>query len=290
MTHSMTGYGKAVAELPNKKVTIEIRSLNSKQFDLYTRIPAVYRVKEIELRNSLSHLLERGKVDLTINVELFAKDVSSRIDYNVLNQYRNDIEQSAKAMGIPVPEDWLTVLLRLPDVMKQETEELDEDEWSVILEAINKAVDNLILFRKQEGKMLENVLNEKIKNIRSLLSDITPFEEERIEKIKSRILEELSHLEGIEYDKNRFEQEIIYYLEKLDINEEKTRLAHHLNYFEEILKENKSQGKKLGFITQEIGREINTLGSKSNQSDMQRIVVQMKDELEQIKEQVLNIL
>ncbi len=290
MTHSMTGYGKAVAELPNKKVTIEIRSLNSKQFDLYTRIPAVYRVKEIELRNSLSHLLERGKVDLTINVELFAKDVSSRIDYNVLNQYRNDIEQSAKAMGIPVPEDWFTVLLRLPDVMKQETEELDENEWSVILEAINKAVDNLILFRKQEGKMLENVLNEKIKNIRSLLSDITPFEEERIEKIKSRILEELSHLEGIEYDKNRFEQEIIYYLEKLDINEEKTRLAHHLNYFEEILKENKSQGKKLGFITQEIGREINTLGSKSNQSDMQRIVVQMKDELEQIKEQVLNIL
>lgn len=290
MTHSMTGYGKAVAELPNKKVTIEIRSLNSKQFDLYTRIPAVYRVKEIELRNSLSHLLERGKVDLTINVELFAKDVSSRIDYNVLNQYRNDIEQSAKAMGIPVPEDWFTVLLRLPDVMKQETEELDENEWSVIIEAINKAVDNLILFRKQEGKMLEDVLNEKIKNIRSLLSDITPFEEERIEKIKSRILEELSHLEGIEYDKNRFEQEIIYYLEKLDINEEKTRLAHHLNYFEEILKENKSQGKKLGFITQEIGREINTLGSKSNQSDMQRIVVQMKDELEQIKEQVLNIL
>lgn len=290
MTHSMTGYGKAVAELPNKKVTIEIRSLNSKQFDLYTRIPVVYRVKEIELRNSLSGLLERGKVDLTINVEQFVKDVTSRIDYNVINQYRNEIEQSANDMGISVPEDWFSVLLKLPDVMKQETEELDEEEWNTVKEAINKAVESLILFRKQEGKMLENVLSEKISNIRNLLSDIAPFEGERIEKIKNRILEELSHLEGIEYDKNRFEQEIIYYLEKLDINEEKTRLAHHLNFFEEILKENKSQGKKLGFITQEIGREINTLGSKSNQSGMQRIVVQMKDELEQIKEQVLNIL
>jgi uncharacterized protein (TIGR00255 family) len=225
-----------------------------------------------------------------MNVEQFVKDVSSRIDYNVLNQYRNEIEQSANDMGISVPEDWFSVLLKLPDVMKQETEELDEEEWNTVKEAINKAVESLILFRKQEGKMLENVLSEKISNIRNLLSDIAPFEGERIEKIKNRILEELSHLEGIEYDKNRFEQEIIYYLEKLDINEEKTRLAHHLNFFEEILKENKSQGKKLGFITQEIGREINTLGSKSNQSGMQRIVVQMKDELEQIKEQVLNIL
>jgi len=290
MTHSMTGYGKAVAELPNKKVTIEIKSLNSKQFDLYTRIPVIYRVKEIELRNSLSHLLERGKVDLTINVEQFAKDISSRIDYNVLNQYKTDIEQWANDMGISVPDDWFSVLLRLPDVMKQETEELDEEEWNIIKDTINKAVESLILFREQEGKMLENVLIEKISNIRSLLVDIATFEGERIERVKNRILEELNNLGGIEYDKNRFEQEIIYYLEKLDINEEKTRLSHHLNYFEEILKENKSQGKKLGFITQEIGREINTLGSKSNQSGMQRIVVQMKDELEQIKEQVLNIL
>ena len=290
MTHSMTGYGKAVAELPNKKVTIEIKSLNSKQFDLYTRIPVIYRVKEIELRNSLSHLLERGKVDLTINVEQFAKDISSRIDYNVLNQYKTDIEQWANDMGISVPDDWFSVLLRLPDVMKQETEELDEEEWVTIKATINKAVESLILFREQEGKMLENVLIEKISNIRSLLVDIATFEGERIERVKNRILEELNNLGGIEYDKNRFEQEIIYYLEKLDINEEKTRLSHHLNYFEEILKENKSQGKKLGFITQEIGREINTLGSKSNQSGMQRIVVQMKDELEQIKEQVLNIL
>ncbi len=290
MTHSMTGYGKAVAELPNKKVTIEIRSLNSKQFDLYTRIPMVYRVKEIELRNSLSGLLERGKVDLTINVEQYAKDVSSRIDYTILNQYRKDIEKSANEMGISPPDDWFSVLLRLPDVMKQETEELDEEEWNTINNAINRAVESLILFRKQEGMMLEKVLREKIGNIRNLLSEIAPFEGERIERVKNRILEELSNLEGIDYDKNRFEQEIIYYLEKLDINEEKTRLAHHLNYFEEVLKEEKSQGKKLGFITQEIGREINTLGSKSNMSGMQRLVVQMKDELEQIKEQVLNIL
>lgn len=290
MTHSMTGYGKAVAELPNKKVTIEIRSLNSKQFDLYTRVPVIYRVKEIELRNSISQLLERGKVDLTINVEQFAKDVSSRIDYNVINQYKKDIEQWANDMNVSVPDDWFSVLLRLPDVMKQETEELDDEEWNIIKATINKAVESLIVFREQEGKMLENVLIEKISNIRNLLSDIAPFEGERIEKVRSRILEELNNLGGIEYDKNRFEQEIIYYLEKLDINEEKTRLSHHLNYFEEILKENKSQGKKLGFITQEIGREINTLGSKSNQSGMQRIVVQMKDELEQIKEQVLNIL
>ena len=290
MTHSMTGYGKAVAELPNKKVTIEIRSLNSKQFDLYTRVPVMYRVKEIELRNSLSQLLERGKVDLTINVEQFAKDVSSRIDYNVLNQYKKDIEQWSNNMGVSAPDDWFSVLLRLPDVMKQEVEELDDEEWNIIKATINKAVESLIVFREQEGKMMENVLIEKISNIRSLLSDIAPFEGERIEKVKSRILEELSRMEGIDYDKNRFEQEIIYYLEKLDINEEKTRLAHHLNYFEEVLKENNSQGKKLGFITQEIGREINTLGSKSNLSGMQRIVVQMKDELEQIKEQVLNIL
>lgn len=290
MTHSMTGYGKAVAELPNKKITIEIKSLNSKQFDLYTRIPSVYRVKEIELRNSLSHILERGKIDLTMNVEVFSKDVSSRIDHNVLAQYRDEIEQFALNNNIPAPADWFSVLLRLPDVMKQDIEELDEEEWKVIEEAIENAANEVISFRKQEGAMLENVLSEKISNIRTLLSEVEQFEEERIEKVKSRIYEGLSHLEGFEIDKNRFEQEIIYYLEKLDINEEKTRLAHHLNYFDETLKADQSQGKKLGFIVQEIGREINTLGSKSNQSDMQRIVVQMKDELEQIKEQILNIL
>ncbi len=286
----MTGYGKAVAELPNKKITVEIKSLNSKQFDLYARIPSMYRVKEIDLRNSLSNSLGRGKVDLTINVEVFSKDVSSRIDHNVLNQYRQEIEQFADKNNIPPPADWFSVLLRLPETMKQDIEELNDDEWEAIKTAVKEAANEVILFRKQEGDMLEKVLREKVDNIRSLLLAIEPFEEERIEKVKAKLYEGLSQLEGIEYDKIRYEQEVIYYLEKLDVNEEKERLAHHLNYFEETLDEKHSQGKKLGFITQEIGREINTLGSKSNQFDMQRIVVQMKDELEQIKEQILNVL
>ena len=182
------------------------------------------------------------------------------------------------------------MLLRLPDVMKQDTEELDDEEWATIESAINEAVDEVNAFRRQEGEMLAKVLTDKILSIRSLLAEVEPFEAERMEKIKSRILEGLSNLESVDYDKNRFEQEMIYYIEKLDVNEEKTRLAHHLDYFIETLNDSHSQGKKLGFIAQEIGREINTLGSKSNQSGMQRIVVQMKDDLEQIKEQILNIL
>lgn len=290
MIHSMTGYGKAVADLPNKKVTIEIKSLNSKQFDLFTRLPLHYKLKEIEIRNSISRQLKRGKVDLNMNVEVISKDVTSRIDHNVVKQYREEFSKLADEMGIPVPQDWFPVLMRMPDVMKQDIEELDEEEWHKIEIAINEAVENVITFRQQEGEMLENILVDKISIIKNLLSSIDPFEEERIEKIKNRLYESLSQLEVVDYDNNRFEQEIIYYLEKLDVNEEKTRLAHHLNYFIETLNENESQGKKLGFIIQEIGREINTLGSKSNQSDLQHIVVRMKDELEQIKEQILNIL
>lgn len=290
MTHSMTGYGKAVAELPNKKITIEIKSLNSKQFDLFTRLPSVYREKEIALRNSLARRLVRGKVDLSINVEVIAKDVTSKIDHNVLNQYHREIKDLADELNIPTPQEWFSVLLRLPDVMKQEQEELSDEEWNVIEQAINRAVNDAIAFRAQEGEMLAQVLTEKIGNIQSLLKAVEPFEEERVEKIRVRIREELNNLEGIEYDKNRFEQEMIYYIEKFDLNEEKNRLAHHLDYFTATLKENEPQGKKLGFIAQEIGREINTLGSKSNHSEMQQIVVRMKDELEQMKEQILNIL
>lgn len=286
----MTGYGKAIAELPNKKITIEIKSLNSKQFDLFTRLPVIYREKEIALRNSLAHKLERGKVDLSLNVEVISKDVSSKIDHHVVDQYYREITGLAKELNIPHPDDWFSLLLRLPEVMKQEPEELNEGEWEIIEAAINRAVDEMIGFRKQEGEMLTKVLTEKIQLIRSLLAEVDPFEAERIEKIKNRIYDGLKNLEGIEYDTNRFEQEMIYYIEKLDVNEEKTRLAHHLDYFTETLADTRSQGKKLGFIAQEIGREINTLGSKSNQSGMQRIVVQMKDELEQIKEQILNIL
>lgn len=290
MTHSMTGYGKAVAELPNKKITVEIKSLNSKQFDLFTRLPSAYREKEIALRNSLSRRLVRGKVDLSLNVEVIAKDVSSKIDHNVLGQYHREIIGLSAELNIPEPQEWFTVLLRLPDVMKQEQEELSEEEWTLIEQAVDHAVDDTIAFRCQEGEMLAKVLTSKINNIQSLLKAIEPFEEERVEKVKNRIREGLNSLEGIEYDKNRFEQEMIYYIEKLDLNEEKNRLAHHLDYFISTLDENEPQGKKLGFISQEIGREINTLGSKSNQSEMQRIVVQMKDELEQMKEQILNIL
>ena len=286
----MTGYGRAVVELPNKKITIEIRSLNSKQFDLFTRLPLLYREKEIALRNSLSKQLERGKVDLSMNVEVVAKDVTSKIDHHVVKQYQQELTALAKEMSVPAREDWFSVLMRLPDTMKQEIEELDDTEWKQVEAAINQAVKELIDFRAREGEMLQNLLKEKIDRIHTLLGEIEPFEAERIEKVKSRLHEELKNLEGIEYDKNRFEQEVIYYLEKLDVNEEKTRLAHHLDYFLETIDDSRSQGKKLGFITQEIGREINTLGSKSNQSDMQRIVVQMKDELEQIKEQILNVL
>ncbi len=286
----MTGYGKAVAELPNKKVTIEIKTLNSKQFDLFTRLPLIYREKEIALRNTLAGRLERGKVDLSLNVEVISKDVSSKIDHQVAAQYHREISDMAAELNIAPPQEWFSLLLRLPEVMKQEADALDEGEWDTIEKAIIQAVDEVIAFRKQEGEMLTRVLTEKIQLIRTLLIEVEPFETERIETIKNRIYDGLHNLEGIEYDKNRFEQEMIYYIEKLDVNEEKTRLAHHLDYFTETLADSHSQGKKLGFIAQEIGREINTLGSKSNQSGMQRIVVQMKDELEQIKEQILNIL
>lgn len=286
----MTGYGKAVTELPNKKITVEIKSLNSKQFDLFTRLPLAYREKEIALRNNLSRRLVRGKVDLSLNVEIIAKDVTSKIDHSVLHQYHKEISGIADELKIPQPQEWFQVLLRLPDVMKQEQEELSDEEWSLIEKAVDSAINNTIAFRRQEGEMLAQVLTSKINNIRLLLKAVEPLEEERVEKIKNRIRDGLSSLEGIDYDKNRFEQEMIYYIEKLDLNEEKNRLSHHLDYFLATLKEEEAQGKKLGFIAQEIGREINTLGSKSNQSEMQKIVVQMKDELEQMKEQILNVL
>lgn len=290
MIHSMTGYGKSVVELPNRKITIEIKSLNSKQFDLFTRIPLIYRDKEIAIRGQLAKKLERGKVDLSFNLEHIAKDVSSKIDYSVVKQYYKELTSMAGDLNIIPPNDWLTTILRLPEVMKQEVEEIDEDEWLKIENAINSATEELINFRIQEGEMIKNILTEKIENIRTLLLSIDPFENERVEKIKSRIYDNLSQLENVEYDNNRFEQEMIFYMERLDVNEEKSRLTNHLDYFIKTMNEDKAQGKKLGFITQEIGREINTLGSKSNHFEMQKIVVQMKDELEQIKEQILNAL
>jgi uncharacterized protein (TIGR00255 family) len=286
----MTGYGKSIAELPNKKITIEIKSLNSKQFDLFTRIPQIYKEKEISIRNSLAKKLERGKIDFNLNVEIISNNLTAKIDHDIIKVYHSEIKKLAKELGISEPQDWFSNLLKLPDVIRQETEGLIEDEWLIIDEAISRAVDELTSFRRQEGLMLEKILNEKIENIHLLLVEIAPFEAERLEKIKDKIYEDLQRLENIDYDKNRFEQEMIYYIEKLDVNEEKNRLSNHLKFFIETMNDKHSQGKKLGFIAQEIGREINTLGSKSNHSEMQRIVVKMKDELEQIKEQILNVL
>lgn len=290
MIQSMTGFGKATLELPGKKITIEVKSLNSKQLDLSARIPSIYREQELNIRGLIGRRLERGKVDFAIYVENTGKESTSQINQSILETYYNQIKDSSVKLGIDVPSDWFQVLLRLPDVLKYEVQEADEEEWNKVQATINKALDQLIEFRKQEGAMLHELFSKKIANIAALQSDIEPYEAERIEKVKTRITEALEKIEKFDYDKNRFEQEMIFYIEKLDINEEKNRLDNHLKYFLETINTESGQGKKLGFIAQEIGREINTMGSKSNHAQMQQIVVQMKDELEQIKEQVLNVL
>ncbi len=291
MIQSMTGYGKAFCEINNKKIVVEIRSLNSKQVDLSTRISGIYREKEIEIRNVLINKLERGKIDFSLYIDTSGKESGSKINQAVVKSYYEQLQNLSKETGIPQTQDWLAVLMRLPDSMKTEMEELDENEWNEILKTINLAVDQLIQFRNQEGRTLESVFVEKIDKIGKLLLEIEPFENERVEKIKNRLESNLQSIsDKIEYDKNRLEQELIFYIEKLDVNEEKVRLRNHLDYFISTMKTEKSPGKKLGFIAQEIGREVNTLGSKSNHSEMQKIVVVMKDELEQIKEQVLNTL
>ncbi|MBQ8672994.1 MAG: YicC family protein [Bacteroides sp.] len=292
MIQSMTGYGKATVDLPDKKINIEIKSLNSKAMDLSTRIAPIYREKEIEIRNEIAKSLERGKVDFSLWVE--KKDASSLatpINQDLVAAYYASIKEIASATGIPEPEDWFSTLLRLPDVMtKVETQELDETEWEKAHEGVLEAIAQLVDFRKQEGKALEQKFREKIANITSLLERVEPYEKERVAKVKERICDALEKTLNVDYDKNRLEQELIYYIEKLDVNEEKQRLTNHLNYFISTLENGGGQGKKLGFIAQEMGREINTLGSKSNHAEMQKIVVMMKDELEQIKEQVLNVM
>ena len=290
MIQSMTGFGKATTELEKRKVTVEIKSLNSKQLDLSVRLPNLYKEHEMEIRNKLSRQLERGKVDFLIYIENIGSETATQINQNVLEGYYNQIKESSRKLGIDTPSDWFQILLRIPDVLKYESQEADENEWTAVMKVIEEAIKQLAAFRKQEGAMLENLFKEKISNISTLLTDIEPFEAERVDKIKTRINEALQKIEDFDYDKNRFEQEMIYYIEKLDINEEKSRLANHLSYFLETMKSGSGQGKKLGFIAQEIGREINTMGSKSNHAEMQQIVVKMKDELEQIKEQVLNVL
>ena len=292
MILSMTGYGKAVVTYKEKKINVEIKSLNSKNFDLSTRIAPLYREKEMEVRQTLANLLERGKVDFSLWIEKDAALDATPINAQLVKNYYQQIKNIATEIGIPEPNDWFSTLLHLPDVTtKTEIEILEEDEWNVTKQAINKAVECLIDFRKQEGAALERKFHEKINNIEALLKSIEPYEESRVPKIKEKIIEGLEQVAKVDYDRNRLEQELIYYIEKLDINEEKQRLANHLNYFRETMQEKgHGVGKKLGFIAQEMGREINTTGSKSNQAEMQNIVVKMKDELEQIKEQVLNVL
>lgn len=287
----MTGYGKSVVTFNEKKINVEIKSLNSKALDLSTRIAPLYREKEKEMRQMISKALVRGKVDFSIWIEKDASLDATPINSALVENYYHQIKDIAAKTGMPEPQDWFSILVRMPDVMsKTEAEVLTDEEWAVARGGVEQALQALVEFRKQEGAALYNKFSEKLDNIGSLLASIEPYEKSRVEKIRSRIVEGLKSIPEIEYDKNRLEQELIYYIEKLDINEEKQRLANHLKYFRETMNDGIGQGKKLGFIAQEMGREINTTGSKSNQAEMQNIVVKMKDELEQIKEQVLNVL
>ncbi len=291
MIQSMTGYGKAAATYNGKKITVEVKSLNSKALDLSTRITPIYREKEMEIRQMVSRTIERGKVDLALWTEKDAANDAAQINTAMLEAYYKQMKNIAETTGIPVPQDWFATLLRMPDVMtKTEMEELTDEEWAVVAKCAEEAINNLVDFRKQEGEALYRKFTEKLDNIASLLSSIEPYEKARVEKIRTRLVDALSAIPEVEYDKNRLEQELIYYIEKLDINEEKQRLTNHIAYFRETMLDGHGQGKKLGFIAQEMGREINTTGSKSNLAEMQNIVVMMKDELEQIKEQVLNVL
>ena len=292
MILSMTGYGKAVVAYKEKKINVEVKSLNSKSLDLSARIAPLYREKEMEIRRLLAQKLERGKVDFSLWVEKESTVDATPINAALVENYYKQIKEISASTGIPEPEDWFTTLLRLPDVTaKTEVEVLDDEEWKVAQQAINEAIEKLTEFRKQEGAALQKKFTEKIDNIANLLKSIEPFEKSRVPKIREKIIDGLKQIPEVDYDKNRLEQELIYYIEKLDINEEKQRLTNHLKYFHETMKESgHGVGKKLGFIAQEMGREINTTGSKSNQAEMQNIVVKMKDELEQIKEQVLNAL
>ncbi len=291
MILSMTGFGKAEIVVNNKKITAEVKSLNSKQLDLSVRLPQAYREVELKLRNDVSKALLRGKVDLYVYSEAIDGASAVSINLPLLKVYKEQIEKMSEELGIQAPTDWHATLLRLPEALKSDVNsDTTEEEIAAVSAVVANAVNALLAFRTQEGDRLCHFFEEKIAKIQQLLNDVAPYEESRVEKIKARILDSLEHLENVDYDKNRFEQELIFYIEKLDITEEKIRLQNHLNYFLETLETGQAQGKKLGFISQEMGREINTMGSKANQAELQKIVVGMKDQLEQIKEQVLNVL
>ncbi len=294
MIRSMTGYGKAVAEIPGRKLTVEVRSLNSKQTDLNTRLPSFLREKEIEIRNLATQSLERGKVDIYITAELSSEASPASINHALARSYHDQLKQLQKELREDCPEGLLAVILRMPDVLQPEKEEIAETDWGVIRAAIENALRLTDLFRSQEGAILETDIKQRIEAILSLLDDVLPYEQNRIETLRGNLLKAFEKYgpgeQGFKADPNRFEQELIFYLEKLDFTEEKVRLKKHCDHFLEVMHGEQSQGKKLGFIAQEIGREINTLGSKANDARIQKIVVQMKDELEKVKEQLMNIL
>lgn len=286
MIQSMTGFGKASLQLTTKKITVELKSLNSKGLDLNVRMPSAYREMELGLRNQISQQLERGKVDFSLYIEVTGEETSSKINAPIVKAY---IAQMKEILPEADATELMKMAVRMPDALKTEREEIDENEWKEIQKVINEALIGINQFRKDEGQSLENEFRTRIANIRQLMNDAVAYDAERIETVKARLRTALDELQA-NVDENRFEQELIFYLEKYDITEEKVRLGNHLDYFLETLEGNEANGRKLGFITQEMGREINTMGSKSNHSEMQKLVVMMKDELEKIKEQVLNVL
>jgi len=291
MLLSMTGFGRAAKIFETKKITFEVKSLNCKQADILLKFPTSYKEKEIDMRNILINSIVRGKIDALLTIEDTKTKGKTEINTALLESYYLQLKNSAEQIGIPEPSDWLSVLVAIPDVLVGEATQVDENEWHIVAQTIDEALLEFKKFRISEGRVLTNLFREKIANIDKFLAQIPQYEDERLEKIKSRMSENFVQIENkVAFDKNRFEQELIFYIEKLDISEEKLRLKTHLDYFLQTIDNEENQGKKLGFIAQEIGREINTLGSKSNHSEMQKLVVMMKDELEQIKEQILNVL
>lgn len=291
MLQSMTGYGKSETVFASKKIIAEVKSLNGKQADISTRLASQYKEKDLELRTLVAQKLARGKADLSVSIENRPEEGAAVINTSLFAAYKRQITEIAEATGTELPQDMFATILRMPDVMKTEQNGLSEDEWTAVKACVEDALDKLVEFRMHEGAGLEKFFTERLDIIENLLHDEVPkYEKSRIDKIKARMRENLAEIQSKAYDENRFEQELIYYIEKLDISEEKQRLQKHLDYFRSAMKENESQGKKLGFVAQEMGREINTLGSKANHAELQIVVVKMKDELEKIKEQVLNVL
>ena len=287
----MTGYGKSVTTFQDRRICVEIRSLNGKAMDLSTRIASQFKSREMEIRTLVTSVLERGQGDFSLWIEQGEKADMPSINQAVVQGYVEQMTELSKATGVAMPQNLMEVIVRLPEVVaRKEVYDVTDEEWAVVLEGVKAALADVVSFRKQEGEALAKKFQSKISNITELLASVEPFEKERVEKIRARIEDSLTKLVGVDYDRNRLEQELIFYIEKLDVNEEKQRLSNHLQYFLSTMDEEKGQGKKLGFIAQEMGREINTLGSKSNHAEMQKIVVMMKDELEQIKEQVLNVM